>query len=295
MTILHTIIALSFVGVLSAIILYFVAKKFHIDEDPRIAEVEDVLPSVNCGACGYPGCRHFAEACVKADKLGDLFCPVGGNDCMANVAKVLGQDAVVKDPLVAVLRCNGSPEHCAHTNAYDGTPTCAIAHSLYIGETGCKYGCLGLDDCVVSCKFDAMYMDKKTGLPVILEDKCTACGACIKACPRDIIELRKKGPKGRRVYVNCINMDKGAVAMKACKVACIACGKCVEACPFEAITMDNNLAYIDFEKCKLCRKCVIVCPTNAIIETNFPPRKPAEPEAAKAETDTDKAETKNEQ
>jgi ferredoxin len=117
-----------------------------------------------------------------------------------------------------------------------------------------------------------MRMDDVTGLPVIDEEKCTSCGACVKACPKVIIELRKKGPKGRRVFVSCISKDRGAVAKRACDVACIGCGKCVKICPYDAITLENNLAYIDFNKCKLCRKCAPVCPTSAILEANFPLR-----------------------
>ena len=109
------------------------------------------------------------------------------------------------------------------------------------------------------------------------EDKCTSCGACVKACPKNIIELRKKGPKSRRVFVSCVNKDKGGVAKKACANACIGCGKCAKECAFEAITVENNVAYIDYTKCRLCRKCVAVCPTGAIHELNFPPRKEAAP------------------
>ena len=123
-------------------------------------------------------------------------------------------------------------------------------------------------------------MNPETGLPEVDESKCTACGACAKACPRNIIEIRPQGKKSRRVYVQCVNKDKGAVARKACTVACIGCGKCVKVCPFEAITLENNLAYIDPNKCKSCRKCEEVCPQGTIIALNFPPRKPkAEGEA----------------
>ena len=159
-------------------------------------------------------------------------------------------------------------------------------HSAGAGETGCGYGCLGCGDCVAACNFDAIHMNPETGLPEVDEDKCTACGACAKACPRHIIELRKKGPKGRRVYVQCVNKDKGAVAKKACEVACIGCGKCEKECKFDAITITDNLSYIDFNKCRLCTKCVDVCPTGAIIKVNFPVRKPrpAEESAPKQET-----------
>ncbi|HPX06067.1 MAG TPA: Fe-S cluster domain-containing protein [Tenuifilaceae bacterium] len=272
--VLYTVLMLSALGVISAVVLYFVAQKFKVYEDPRIDEVEAVLPGANCGGCGYPGCRGFAEAFVKAEDISTLFCPVGGNDTMGNAAKILGKEAAAVDPMVAVVRCAGTPEHRAKTNAYDGAKSCRIATSLYSGDTGCQFGCLGLGDCVDVCNFDAIYIDEVTGLPVVDQDKCTACGACVKACPKFIIELRKKGPKGKRIFVSCVNKDKGGVAKKSCSVACIGCGKCVKTCPHDAITLENNLAYIDFNKCKLCRKCVEVCPTNAIWEVHFPARKP---------------------
>lgn len=271
--IIVSLITLGVIGALAAIILFFVAKKFYVYEDPRIDEVEAALPAANCGGCGYPGCRGFADACVKADELDGLYCPVGGSQTMEAVAGILGKTASAADPTVAVVRCNGSCEHRPHVNQYEGVKNCAVAHNLYGGETGCSWGCLGLGDCEVSCKFDALYINPETQLPEIDEEKCTSCGACVKACPRLLIELRKKGPKSRRIYVSCMNKDKGGVARKACDVACIGCSKCVKVCPFEAITMANNLAYIDDQKCRLCRKCVPECPTNAIIELNFPPRK----------------------
>lgn len=269
-TILLTVITLSLLGGTLAVILYFVAEKFKVYEDPRIDEVETLLPGANCGGCGYPGCRGLADAIVRRDEMDDLFCPVGGNDTMQTIASHLGRVAAAKEPMVAVVRCNGTSAHRKTVNIYDGASTCAIASATYAGNTGCQYGCLGFGDCVVSCDFDAIAMDSKTGLPVVDQDKCTACGACVKACPKFIIELRKKGPKNRRIFVSCINKDKGGVARKACTVACIGCGKCVKACPHDAITLENNLAYIDYGKCKLCRKCVEVCPTDAIWEVNFP-------------------------
>jgi ferredoxin len=118
-----------------------------------------------------------------------------------------------------------------------------------------------------------MYMDSVTMLPVIIDDKCVSCGACVKACPRNLIELRKKAKKDRKLYVACSNCDKGGPARRACKVACIACSKCVKVCEFGAITIEDNLAYIDAAKCTFCRKCVTECPTGSILEFNFPPRK----------------------
>ena len=274
---LFTIITLSTLGVLAAVILYFVAQKFKVYEDPRIDTTEGMLPGANCGGCGFPGCRGFADALVKEDDISALFCPVGGGETMNSIASFLGKSAPEKEPMVAVVRCNGTCDNTPKVNQFDGATSCAVSSTLYGGESGCSYGCLGMGDCVKVCNFDALRINSESGLAEVDEDKCTGCGACIKACPKMVIELRKKGPKSRKVYVSCINKDKGAVARKSCKVACIACSKCVKVCAFDAIKIENNVAYIDYNKCRLCRKCVLECPTNAIVEVNFPPRKVVEP------------------
>lgn len=272
-TLLITIVSLSLLALISAVILYFIAQKFKVFEDPRIDEVQALLPGVNCGGCGFTGCRNFAETLVAAETFDGLYCPVGGAEVMGSIANYLGKAAPIVDPLVAVLLCNGTPEFRPRTSKYDGASDCRISNNLYVGETDCSYGCLGNGDCVRSCIFDAMYMDPTTELPVIVDDKCVACGACVKACPRNIIELRKKSKKDRKIYVACSNCDKGAPAIRACKVACIDCKKCFKVCEFDAITIENSLAYIDAKKCTFCRKCVTECPTNAIMELNFPLRK----------------------
>ncbi|MDD4646501.1 MAG: 4Fe-4S binding protein, partial [Bacteroidales bacterium] len=184
----------------------------------------------------------------------------------------------MKDPTVAVVRCSGSPDHRTRTARYDSAETCEIANSLYSGDTGCAFGCLGLGDCFKACAYDAIRMNPETNLPEVIDEKCISCGACVKACPKKIIELQKKNKKDRKIYVSCVNHDKGAVAKKACSVACIACGACVKACQFDAVTVENFLAHIDPDKCTLCRKCAAACPTGSILEINFPPRKVKEVE-----------------
>ena len=289
--ILISLAVLGVTGLVAAVLLYFVAQKFKVEEDPRIDLVQDALPGANCGGCGFAGCRALAEACVKADSLEGLLCPVGGAATMTKVGEILGLAAPVSEPKIAVVRCNGTCEARPRTTTYDGERRCDIIHTLYSGESGCRFGCLGCGDCVNACQFGALSMDEKTGLPVVDEEKCTACGKCVQACPRKLIELRKKGPKNRRMVVECRNMDKGALTRKICTNGCIGCGKCAKECPFDAIVIENNLAYIDFEKCRLCRKCEAVCPTGAIHAVNFPPRKPAQaapdtaaPKAAAVET-----------
>lgn len=281
--ILIAVISLGVIGAIGAIILYLASKKFEVYEDPRIAQVQEILPAANCGGCGYPGCSGFATACVNSESLDGLFCPVGGSEVMGKVAGILGKEASSADATVAVVRCNGTCEARPKINQYDGVKSCAVASSLYGGETGCSFGCHGYGDCVTVCNFDAIFINPVTGIAEVIEDKCTSCGACVKACPKNLIELRKKGPKSRRIFVSCMNKDKGVIAKKACTNACIGCSLCFKECAFDAIKIENNLAYIDHNKCRLCRKCVDICPTNAIHELNFPPKKEKKAEAVVTE------------
>ena len=279
-SIIWTIAVLSGLGLLLALLLYLLAKKFKVEEDPRIDEVEKVMPGANCGGCGFAGCRAFADSAVKAPNLDNHYCPVGGNDVMKQVAAILGYEVKEKAPEVAVVRCNGTCANRPRTNTYDGVQSCKVKAALYAGDTACAFGCLGCGDCAAACQFGALSMDPETGLPVVDGEKCTACGACVKACPKAIIELRPKGPRGMKVFVSCINKDKGPVAKKACAAACIGCGICAKTCTHDAIVVENNIAYIDASKCKLCRECEALCPTGSIIGLNFP--KPLDKETIKA-------------
>ncbi|MBL6989728.1 MAG: RnfABCDGE type electron transport complex subunit B [Bacteriovoracaceae bacterium] len=283
---LNSILLLGSVGLVAASVLFFVAKKFYVYENPKIDEVDDVLPSANCGGCGFPGCRAFAEATVGATDLEELFCPVGGNETMKAVAKILGLEVVEKGPMVAVLRCNGSNENSPKKINYDGVSSCLSAHSMYAGEGGCPFGCLKLDDCVRVCDFDALKMDAKTGLPVVDEKKCTACGACVDICPRNIYELRPIGKQSKRVYVACLNTEKGAIAKKNCAVACIGCNKCVKVYDSGgAVVMKGLLSYISPQVDVENQGGYLVgsCPTNAIMGINVeakklpPKKKPSKP------------------
>ena len=272
--ILIAVLVLGIIALIASVVLYFCSKKFAVEEDPRLPAVLDSLPGANCGGCGYPGCSGLADALIKGANNGSiegLMCPVGGQDCMSKIADILGIAAAESEPKVAVVRCAGCFAKRPRTIEYDGLRTCTAVHACGSGETGCGFGCLGCGDCVTACNFGAIAINPETGLPEVDEEKCTSCGACVKACPRNIIEIRPKGKVIKeiphRVYVACVNKDKGGVAKKNCSAACIGCGKCQKVCKFDAIIIENNVAYIDTEKCKACGACARVCPSGAILTT----------------------------
>lgn len=295
--ILPAVLTLGIIALIAAVILYVCSKRFAVQEDPRIAQIAEILPQANCGGCGFPGCSGMADALVKGADAGSiegLSCPVGGSELMTKVADLLGMAIANSAPKVAVVKCNGCFANRPRTCEYDGLRTCTAINATGSGETACGYGCLGCGDCVKACSFDAIHINPETGLPEVDEDKCTSCGACAKACPRYIIEIRLKGKvikeTARRVYVSCVNKDKGPAANKACKVSCIACGKCQKVCKFDAITIENNLAYIDYNKCKACGMCVRECPKHAIHATwELPALKPKTEAAPKPAASSAKA------
>lgn len=284
-TILYAVLTLGAVSAVFATILYVVAQKFAVHEDPRITEVTEMLPGINCGACGFPGCSGMASALVEGADAGDishLNCPPGGGETMATIGEYFGLEVGSAKETVAVLRCGGSCELAPAKVTYDGPSSCVLAHATFAGESGCPSGCLGHGDCEVACPFDAITMNPETGLPEVDQEKCTSCGACVQACPRHLFEIRPVGRRNRRVFVNCRNTEPAIVAKKNCSVACIGCGLCKKTCDgiVQAITIENNVAYIDPDKCIACGRCVSVCPTNAILATFEPPKpKPKKKEA----------------
>lgn len=257
-------------GLGAAVLLHVLSRTFSVETDPRLNRVLEVLPGINCGSCGHPGCSGFAEALIEAagsGSLGSLYCPPGGEAVMSQVGAILGLTVAKREPLVAQLRCGGTLQSAPERVTYLGPKRCSLAHNLSAGASLCPFGCLRLGDCVRSCDYGALYLDPETGLPTVIPEKCIACGACVRACPRNLFHLVPRGRKERRVWVACQNHEIAAVALKICKSACIACGKCASVCPVNAITIANNLATIDPVKCISCGKCIGVCPTKAIQST----------------------------
>ena len=267
--IISAIILIGAVGLISSVILFFVSKAFHVEEDTRVEMVTERLPGAYCGGCGFPGCKGLAEAIVKAGSMENLTCPVADNDTTTDIAEILGISAIRAVSKIAVLKCNGAINYAPVKAFYDSAINCAIAASIFSGENACPYGCLGCGDCVNSCRFEAITINPQTKLPEIDEEKCVGCSACTKVCPRNLLEIRDKGHNKGRIYVACSNKEKGVIARRNCAVACIGCGKCVKICKSKAIIIENNLAYINQEKCTLCGKCVPECPTKIIKYENI--------------------------
>ena len=243
-------------GVAFGVGLAIASRLLHVEVDPRIAAIGEVLPGANCGGCGYAGCSAYAEAIVN-EGASPAECGPGGEAVAKEIARVLGVEAVAKVRQVAVVRCQGRVVPSRFT--YDGLHDCRAANLLQAGPKGCEYGCLGFGTCAATCPFGAIKMVDR--LPEVDEEKCVGCGKCVDACPRRIIALR---PVTDYVEVLCRSQAKGGVVRKLCEMGCLGCKKCEKACKFEAISVVNFLAQIDFDKCKSCGKCVTECPVGAI-------------------------------
>lgn len=265
MTVLTSIIVLGIIGLIAAVLLYLAAKKFHVYEDPKIAEVEELLPGANCGGCGFSGCHAFAVECAGATSMEGLVCTGVDAEGMKEIANVLGLTPAKSVRKVAVVKCSASCENRDPRNHYDGVSSCAIENALYQGESDCTYGCLGCGDCVKACPFGAMSITQEKGLPEINYDKCTGCGKCVETCPRHLCILVEHHPDRPSVWVACANRDRGPVAMKECGVACIGCSLCRKVCPEEAPEIKSYLAEINQERCTSCGRCIEACPRHSIV------------------------------
>lgn len=266
-TIWLTVALMGGIGVIAAAVLYFIAKRFKVDEDEKVLLIEDVLPGANCGACGYRGCHDFATACASAESLDGMFCPGSGAEGMKRIGEIAGLAVTGNVRKVAVVACAGGCEERPLVRHYNGVRRCSIEAVVGEGETNCPYGCLGWGECVDACPYGAMHIDPVTLLPVVDTSKCVGCGRCVKACPRDVMELVSVPDQtGSVTYVACRNRDKGPLAMKACAVSCIGCGKCKKVCENEAVSVEHFIASIDSDKCVRCGKCAESCPRKSIRE-----------------------------
>ena len=247
-----------------AVVLAIANKTLYVYEDPRIDQVEDLLPGANCGACGVPGCRALAEK-VVAGELSPGQCPVSDNDVVEAIAALLGIDAGSQEKRVARLACAGGSDVARRSALYVGVETCEAAALIAGGGKGCAWGCLGHGDCADVCPFDAITANEHE-LPVIDETKCTACANCVDACPKNLFSIH---PVSHRLWVACNNRAKAKMATPECEVACIGCGVCKKDAADGLIDMKDNLAIIDYTINDAASLDAIQrCPTGAIVWLN---------------------------
>jgi RnfABCDGE-type electron transport complex B subunit len=258
------LIAVGFMAALGLILagmLIFASKGLYVYEDPRIDQVEELLPKANCGACGTAGCRQFAETLVKGETEPGR-CTVNTKDMNKVIADFLGVAVGGVEKQVARLACAGGANVARTHASYKGLHTCRAAALVSGGGRGCTWGCLGLGDCEVVCEFDAIKMSRQH-LPVVDEAKCTACGDCVRVCPKHLFSLH---PVKHRLWVACMNKELGDVAEAQCEVVCTACGRCEQDSPEGLIQIHDKLAVIDYSKNLLASKVAIErCPTGAIV------------------------------
>jgi len=244
------------------------SRMFYVETDPRLEKLTECLPGANCGGCGYAGCGGYAEAVLKGEaEIGK--CNSGGNDCALEMASIMGVKAVEVTRKVALVRCSGEKTYDADGNLvagakvkanYEGFHDCLAASKVGgRGPLACKYGCLGFGNCTKACQYDAIHI--VGGVAKVDESKCVGCMSCAAACPRDLIIAVEPS---RNVVIACASMAKGAVTNRGCTTGCVGCGLCKKICPTEAITIENNLAKIDYSKCNNCGLCATVCTRHLI-------------------------------
>ena len=242
-----------------ASLLVVANRRLHVEEDPRIDVVEDLLPHANCGACGRPGCRPFAEALVAGEARPGQ-CTVSDDAGRERIAAFLGVEVGAEEKVVARLACAGGRNVSRHRARYDGLASCRAAAQVAGGGKVCFWGCLGLGDCETVCDFDAITMDAHA-LPVVDEARCTACGDCVEVCPKDLFSLH---PVSHRLWVACRSLDAGDGLLEGCEVACTACGRCAMDAP-GAVTMEGNLPVVDYGRRCDPEAAIARCPTGAIV------------------------------
>ena len=260
--IIWPVVALGGLGLLLGLGLAIASKLLAVPVDPKIDTIRALLPGANCGGCGYPGCDGFAKAVVEGT-ANISQCSVIDADNLRQIAALLGVDANMGEKMVARVLCQGDSENCRTKYTYSGIEDCRAAAALAGGPSSCRFGCVGLLTCAKACSFDAIYLNEH-GIAAIDEDKCTGCGQCKEACPKNVIQIV---PQSQDVYVSCRTTDKGKTVTTACKAGCIGCSLCAKKCPENAITMVDNLPVIDYDKCTSCGVCAMVCPKGSIVNT----------------------------
>lgn len=259
--ILTAVAVVAAIGLFIGIFLGISSIAFKVKVDEREEKILAVLPGNNCGGCGHPGCGGLAAAIVKG-KAPVNACPVGGETVAKAVGTIMGVEAEYMQRMVAFVKCQGDCEHTHMDYHYTGLEDCRMLQFVpNQGPKSCNFGCQGYGSCEKVCSFDAIHV--KDGVAIVDKEKCRACGMCLSACPKQLIEMV---PYDAKYLVACSSKEKGPVVNKACNIGCIGCGLCKKNCQAKAISVDDFLATIDYEKCEACGVCAEKCPKKAIVE-----------------------------
>ncbi len=249
------------IGLFFGVVLAVAYKLLKVEEDPCIDKTEEMLPGTNCGACGEPGCRAFAEGLVNGTVEASK-CTVAPEEEIAEIADFLGVNAGSAVKRVARLHCAGGKAEAWQIAEYQGFEGCRAAAVVSGGGKGCSWGCLGLADCDVACGFDAIHMNAN-GLPQVDVEKCTACGDCVGACPKDLFEIL---PMDQHLLVQCNAPLEGDAIRPLCSAACDGCGRCASDAAPGLIEMEDNLPRLHYESgAPESAVATYRCPTEAIL------------------------------
>ena len=260
--VIYGALSLGILGLLMGSLLILAHNKIALPPNEKVKALEEVLPGINCGACGYPGCAGYAEA-VVTENIGLNLCSPGGQETIEEIAKIVGAEVPDLEKQIAYIHCGGKSTNTTFKYEYHGILECSQAELLFQGAKTCKSACLGLGSCYRACPFAAIELTSEM-LVRVNPHKCTGCGLCIEVCPRDVIALVPYREKPVVYQVRCKSHEKALNVRQQCQVGCIACTLCIKKCPVDAIKMEDNLAIIDVEKCVGCTQCEKVCPTKAI-------------------------------
>ena len=254
-------VTVGIVGILIGVLLGIASEVFKVEVDEKEIQVREALPGNNCGACGYPGCDGLAKAIASGEAKVNQ-CPVGGQPVAAKIAVIMGVDDVgASEKKVAFVKCKGNCNYTKKLYTYSGLYDCNGAMVVPgAGGKSCEYGCMGYGSCVKACEFNSIHI--VDGIALVDKEKCVACGKCVTACPKKLIDMV---PYKAKTLVQCNSQDKGKTVKDKCSVGCIGCTMCVKQCQDDAIHMVGNVALVDYSKCIECGRCAMKCPTKVII------------------------------